>query len=492
MRLKISARKSDLARLQAYRVADALKEKNPKIEIEFQFKESLGDKNLQDPLWKLPEKGVFTEDFYQELLSGATDIVVHSWKDLPTELKSETVIAATLPRADQRDLLFVKKSDFTDLKKNRKIRIFSSSPRRAYNLSPFLLQALPLGLESVEFEPVRGNISTRIRKMMDSNTVSGLIVAKAAIDRLLSAPEPEFQSGQKQIRESLQSLEWMVLPLSVNPNAAAQGALAIEVLRSRKDLSDLLSHINDVESFQAVQQERQVLSQHGGGCHQKIGVAVLPRKFGTLQICRGLTDRGQILSQNEILKSSPHRFSENEMWSADSDSLFSRESLPFTGLAKEVNSVFVSKAQAWPETLVFQGLVWTAGVGTWKKLASRGIWVHGTQDGLGENEPELLETLPQQPLRWAKLTHTAGVVEDGKVNVATYRLVPKAAGDFSGKKSFFWSSGSQFLRATEIDPSIVDRVHACGPGHTARTISTKVKNLEVFLNVEEWKQKCKI
>lgn len=61
-------------------------------------------------------KGVFTEDFNQELLGGETDLVVHSWKDLPTEIKTETEIVATLPRADQRDLLLVKKINSASLK----------------------------------------------------------------------------------------------------------------------------------------------------------------------------------------------------------------------------------------------------------------------------------------------------------------------------------------------------------------------------------------
>jgi hydroxymethylbilane synthase len=133
MRLRISARSSDLAKIQAYRVGEALRNKNPNIEIEFLFRESLGDKNLTDPLWKMPEKGVFTEDFLKDLLNEQTDLVVHSWKDLPTEEKEQTVIAATLPRADQRDLLLFKKSSVG----NSNPRLLSSSPRRVYNLDSF-------------------------------------------------------------------------------------------------------------------------------------------------------------------------------------------------------------------------------------------------------------------------------------------------------------------------------------------------------------------
>jgi len=85
VRLRIAARKSDLARLQALMVGDALAAAQPGCELEYLFRESLGDKNLSDPLWQSPERGVFTEDFVEDLREGRVDLVVHSWKDLPTE-----------------------------------------------------------------------------------------------------------------------------------------------------------------------------------------------------------------------------------------------------------------------------------------------------------------------------------------------------------------------------------------------------------------------
>ena len=83
MRLVIGARRSDLARLQAQQVAIALKKNNPKIEIEFRFKASLGDLDQDSPLVTMGNKGVFTQDFHADLVNGICDLVVHSWKDLP-------------------------------------------------------------------------------------------------------------------------------------------------------------------------------------------------------------------------------------------------------------------------------------------------------------------------------------------------------------------------------------------------------------------------
>lgn len=41
--------------------------------------------------------------------AGSVDLVVHSWKDLPLAEEAGTTVAATLPRADPRDLIIIRK-----------------------------------------------------------------------------------------------------------------------------------------------------------------------------------------------------------------------------------------------------------------------------------------------------------------------------------------------------------------------------------------------
>src|SRR5438552_5531387 len=79
MRLTIGSRRSELARIQALQVGKALQAAHPQLEIDYSFRESLGDKNQNDPLWQMPAKGVFTRDFREDLLRGEFDQVVHSW-----------------------------------------------------------------------------------------------------------------------------------------------------------------------------------------------------------------------------------------------------------------------------------------------------------------------------------------------------------------------------------------------------------------------------
>src|SRR2546429_2198958 len=217
----------------------------------------------------MPEKGVFTQDFREGLLRGEFDLVVHSWKDLTIENDPETEIAATLPRADARDLLLVRKDRWAKVERTGVISILTSSPRRAYNLDSFLRDALPAKLREVNFVNVRGNVPTRVRKLFQSD-IDGLIVAKAALDRLLEANQAEFAATQTEFRDALSRCRFIVLPLRANPSAPAQGALAIEISRRREDLRDLLAPINCPETLAVVAREREILANHGGGWDQKI------------------------------------------------------------------------------------------------------------------------------------------------------------------------------------------------------------------------------
>src|SRR5205085_9996046 len=127
-------------------------------------------------------------------------------------------VVATVPRAGARDLLLVRRDRWSEVQRTGVMSILTSSPRRAYTLDSFLRDALPAKINEMKFENVRGNVQTRVRKMLEQN-VDGLIVAKAAIDRLLSATQPEFAETRSFLREALAQCRWMVLPLSANPSA---------------------------------------------------------------------------------------------------------------------------------------------------------------------------------------------------------------------------------------------------------------------------------
>ncbi|MCB0361404.1 MAG: hydroxymethylbilane synthase [Bdellovibrionales bacterium] len=502
MRLRIASRQSDLARIQAYRVAQSLKKNYSDLEIEFIFRESFGDRRLDIAMESSEEKGLFTQDFYEGLLGGEYDLVVHSWKDLPVEERKGSAVVASLPRADARDLLLLKKTTRDKCRHQALLRVLSSSPRRAHNLEDKLTLLLP-GHPKIEFIPIRGNIPTRLKKLMEGNA-DGLIIAKAALDRLLGAPEPEFFSMQKRIHDYLEECDWCVLPLSLNPSAAAQGALAIEIASHRQDLRELLEPINCKETFELAQKERERLASYGGGCHQKIGVTILQRSYGRIEFLRGLTDEGEVLESQTLSDADLNgewKTTENSIFPSDpkESNWFTRMKIPLSEESLlssdgERRAVWVSRAESLPhewENFNFRAL-WTSGIKSWHALARRGVWVNGCSDSMGEQEKPRLEQLIGDNLRWVKLSHLEGFEQEAVELISTYQLVPVAdAPNIKGKTHFFWMSGSSFLRAQNLFPeAIAFGYHACGPGNTYRVLEKYLPSdrLKVFLSYEDWRR----
>lgn len=158
---------------------------------------------------------------------------------------------------------------------------------------------------------------------------------------------------------------------------------------------------------------------------------------------------------------------------------------PFTGL-------IVSRADALPSevTLPPHTVILVPGTTTWTKLAERGVWVHGSFDGLGEEEWVTLRGNFPRITRWLKLSHAETVTESAVPLVPTYRLVPNgAAADLSGFTHFYWRSGSQFEFYLQRNPELRSAFHGSGPGHTATTIRRNVTHPgqhRVFLSSEDF------
>ncbi|HKR58491.1 MAG TPA: hydroxymethylbilane synthase [Pyrinomonadaceae bacterium] len=490
MRLIIAARRSELARIQAYQVGDALAAL-PNISIEYSFHESLGDRNQTDPLWQMPEKGVFTSDLREGLLNGQFDLAVHSWKDLEVEENPDTVVAATLPRADMRDVLLIRSDRWVDVERTGTLRLLTSSPRRSHNLESFLPEVLPTQLTSLQFIPVRGNVPTRVRKLSQLDA-DGLVVAKAALDRLLATEKSEFAATAAELRRILSECRWMVLPLRSNPTAPGQGALAIEIKRTRNDLRDLLATINCTETYERVMRERKILRGFGGGCHQKIGVSVLRRPYGEITFLRGLAEDGSVLKSDSLCPSRPlpRRVLREQMWPQHASEANWFERAKFRVTIPDVPAaLWISKADALPsEAQVSPAqIVWASGAQTWRQLAKRRIWVNGCAESLGEQEDPRIETLLGSRPKWLKLTHADGFAENGMQTLATYRLIPANGGPkFDGRTHFFWTSGSGFERAIALNPWLKQMTHFCGPGNTQRILERNGVQPFICLDHSQW------
>ena len=469
-------------------MAEKLTHSFPDLKIEHIYKKTLGDEDLNTPLNKMPDIGVFTNDIRNDLLNKVADIAVHSWKDLPVDLEEGTEIVGTLDRADMRDMIFLKKESIG----KKDLTILSSSPRRERNLSSFLPSALPFKTQ-IKFKDVRGNIHTRLTKLIEGSE-DGLVVAKAAIDRFMNNISEEFESDRKSILAMQTKLNWMVLPLSQNPCAAAQGALAIEAREEDEVVKEIIANISNNEIFDSVEIERTILKSYGGGCHQKIGVSHEILETGKLLTVKGETEDGEELSERSF-----NNNKEDYFHSVNDSNYFPRNkgeqrfferkpSLDSLEALKKIKNkgIYVSRSNAIESSNLLDdsNIVWTSGVDTWKSLAQKGYWVNGTSDSLGENNsPE--ESLFED-ISWLKVTHKDNLDKDKEVLIS-YELNPL---DVSERllecDYFYWMSASSFGLAIEKYPELKDRNHACGLGKTFKLIEKSAPQVTPFLDFDSW------
>ena len=488
--LKILSRKSPLARIQALLVAEQISKSFPDIDILHLYKDTLGDEDLTTPLNKMPDIGVFTNDIRNDLLNEVADIAVHSWKDLPVDLEEGTEIIGTLDRADMRDMIFLKKDSIG----KKGLTILSSSPRREKNLSTFLPTALPFK-SRIKFKDIRGNIHTRLTKLIEGSD-DGLVVAKAAIDRFLQNKNGEFEKDKKSLLDMQKNLRWMVLPLSQNPCAAAQGALAIEARKDDESVKEIISTISNQETFNSVEVERTILKSYGGGCHQKIGVSHEILGAGTLMTIRGETEAGEDLSERSLSNNVENYFDSLNQTNyfpknRNEQKFFERKPiLDSIEVLKKVKNkgIYVSRSNALQSNDLIDdsNIIWTSGIDTWKSLAKKGYWVNGTSDSLGENNsPE--ESMFKE-VSWLKVSHKDNLNENKSV-IATYELSPL---DVSKRllecDYFYWMSTSSFELALKKYPELKGRNHACGLGKTFELIEKTVPNVCAFLDFDSWNE----
>ena len=497
--IRILSRKSDLAIIQARTVGRAIKKKYPSLNIKYLTRSTKGDIDKKTPLSLMGTEGVFTEDIRHEIIKNRCDIAVHSWKDLPLDLGPKTLVGGTLNRGDIRDILFIKKSMIKKILKKKSITVLSSSPRRCYNLKNFLNNYLPFE-KKIKFKNIRGNIPTRFKKyFMEEGDI--LVVAKVAIDRFLLNKYKESNKNSLLIKNIINKSKWMIVPLSQNPAAPGQGALAIEVLKKNKKILNIIKSINHKKTYNCVLNERKKLSKYGGGCHQRIGASYFPISHGTMVSEKGELDNGKkfwnwyLIKDKKLKKIKigkekifPRELKEYQ-W-------FNRVSL--TNSFKKINDlknfcILVSRKSALPKeaNLKSSNIVWASGMKTWKYLAKRKIWVNGSADGMGEDFDPNISSLTKFP--WIKLTHSKAIKANRiKKIIPTYKLVQKKLiKNIEKKTHFYWMSSSAFKLAVANFPKIIKAEHACGPGNTYNKIKKmigKSKNLNIYLTYEDWKK----
>jgi hydroxymethylbilane synthase len=237
----MGTRGSKLALAQTGNVADALRATGAEVEIVTVT--TPGDKSMA-PIPTIGV-GVFTSALREALLRNEVDVIVHSYKDLPTAPEPGIALAAVPLRADPRDAL-IARDGLTLGELPAGSTVGTGSLRRTAQL-----RALGLGLEIV---PIRGNIDTRMRKVTDGE-LDAVVLARAGLARVGLVGV---------ITETLDPIQMLPAP--------AQGALAVECRAADVDLEHLLAATLDDEGTRAaVTAERALLAALEAGCSSPVG-----------------------------------------------------------------------------------------------------------------------------------------------------------------------------------------------------------------------------
>jgi len=153
--VRLGTRGSDLALRQAATIKERLE--NRRFDVELVEVETTGDQITDEAIHELGKTGAFVRALDEEVLDGDCDAAVHSMKDMPTEMPGDLVVAGVPERAAPRDVLVTRDgSSLMGLPEGATVG--TSSLRRGAQL---LAER-----EDLDIQPLRGNVDTRIEKLL--------------------------------------------------------------------------------------------------------------------------------------------------------------------------------------------------------------------------------------------------------------------------------------------------------------------------------------
>jgi len=222
---------------------------------------STADNNQQTALYKFNEKALWTQELEVELAEGRIDFIVHSLKDMPTQLPHGLELGCVTSRADARDALVVKTGS------EGKYRNLAELPEGAVVGTSSLrrIALLKRHYPHLKFADVRGNIGTRLAKLDNPDgKFDAIVIAVAGLVRI---------GMGNRITQYLSKNDGGML------HAVGQGALGIETRSDDQRVEALLKVISCQRSTRQALVERSLLRTLEGGCSVPIGVETewLPR-----------------------------------------------------------------------------------------------------------------------------------------------------------------------------------------------------------------------
>ncbi len=246
MTFLVGTRGSKLSLAQTNWVISELQKKNEGSEFEIKTITTKGDTDSR-ALFTIDQKGIFEKEIDKAVAEKEIDFAVHSLKDVPSDI-SESLTIACIPKRESANDVIITKEGYNLKTIPSNAVVGTSSLRRAVQVSRIR--------PDVVVKPVRGNIETRINKVMDGK-FDAIILAEAGISRL-----------------SL-DVKHSVLSTKDFPPSPGQGALAI-VCRSDDDKTiSMLKKIEDEKSRNEIEAERALSDYVDSGCRFPVGALAI-------------------------------------------------------------------------------------------------------------------------------------------------------------------------------------------------------------------------
>jgi hydroxymethylbilane synthase len=493
-KIRLIGRGSRLSVLQLKKVQQLIEINFPAIQVEIIIRNSKGDALQNIPLHTVEGSDFFTQDIFEALTTGEADIAVHSLKDMSSEHFFGPNHFAVIDRDDVRDIAIFSADIIEKLQQGKCITVGTCSPRREEMALTFLQKALPqVGNFSIEPQPIRGNVDTRLRKL-DTGEYDAIILATAGLNRLLSNDD-EAQL----VRALLQNKRLMLLPLIECVPAPCQGAIVAETVGSNTKAVEILKAINKKAVYDDCVAEKKEAIKYGKGCLQKFGVATINTRHINLLYAAGTNAAGDafekwqsvpslVIADDTLFTSTAHM---KDFFQYDW-----KQSLPEIS----VPVVFIANHKAIRTENEIQYLqnkkVIAAGTRTWVELAKKGFWISASADGLGF---EFLLPALQMPLFKISstdiciITHQEAAVrwqQKGYAAVSNYQLKSgnnKTIAEAIAKATaIFWSSFAQYQFYGSYSKENV--IHICPGGETAALLKQQGIEPVIFPTIKSFEQ----
>lgn len=507
---KIGTRGSLLAVTQSTLIKQQLEELSGE-KFELVTIKTQGDQITDRPLWQLEGKDFFTKELDEALLKGEVDLVIHSYKDLGSERPPGIKLAAVTERKFAHDILLIPQSNIDLLAEwSGDLVVGTSSPRRIANLTLALGDYLPhikqRGVK-VRCETLRGNINSRIRKLKEGQ-YHAITLALAGVERLAHT-----EKSAAELRELLNGLNYLVLPQSVFPSAASQGALGIEMAAKRDDGGKLLSLLNKLvheKTLEEVLRERKTFKDFGGGCHLAVGIHV--KHIGQelyLHVNLGEVDGQRVekkwmegmqlpslASSKKLFVGFPTSSRPNVVCDQYLKKIPETKNIDLCKKHVFVTSMYCLDTLQASRASHPQG-IWAAGAKSMRDLAARGFWVNGTADSLGTEDLQSLRASralqmvhDQLNEDWTVLTHPASSSDLGLVVGCYERHKTEVGQEFIQNMqevgACFWTSYPQYQAYMEKFPHLQTVQHFCGLGKTWQEFKANKISVYPIANMQDF------